>query len=114
MQLVQFSPIKTCPFETEYYSSRGDLDQMSFAFSVVRQSWSADYGQRTINEARLFDVSVVTYPASPSTSVVPSSPMIPFAPTDVVDHTELQQARKRHHLGSGSIQDASNKRRRPD
>jgi HK97 family phage prohead protease len=47
---------------------RGDLDQMSFAFAVVRQEWSQDYTQRTINECRLFDVSVVTYPASPSTT----------------------------------------------
>ena len=52
--------------------------------------------------------------ASPSTTVVPLTPMIPFASTDVVNHTERQQARKRHHLGSGSIQDAANKRRRPD
>jgi hypothetical protein len=35
---------------------------------VVRQEWSQDYTQRTINECRLFDVSVVTYPASPSTT----------------------------------------------
>lgn len=48
---------------------RGDLDQMSFAFSAVRQSWSADYTQRDVTEARLFDVSVVTYPANPTTSV---------------------------------------------
>lgn len=47
---------------------RGDLDQMSFAFSVVRQTWSPDYAARAIAEVRLFDVSVVTYPASPSTS----------------------------------------------
>ena len=48
--------------------NRGDLDQMSFAFAVVQQSWTPDYSQRTITECRLFDVSVVTYPASPSTS----------------------------------------------
>jgi HK97 family phage prohead protease len=48
--------------------SRGDLDQMSFAFSVVKQSWSQDYTERTIHECRLFDVSVVTYPASPTTT----------------------------------------------
>lgn len=47
---------------------RGDLDQMSFAFQATRQEWNADYSERTIVEAKLFDVSVVTYPASPSTS----------------------------------------------
>lgn len=48
---------------------RGDLDEMSFAFRVTKQSWSPDYSQRTIHEVKLFDVSVVTYPANPATSV---------------------------------------------
>lgn len=48
---------------------RGDLSQMSFAFSVTKQDWSPDYDQRTIREVRLFDVSVVTFPANPDTSV---------------------------------------------
>ena len=49
--------------------TRGDIDQMSFAFKVVRDSWSADYNKRTISEVRLFDVSVVTYPANNATVV---------------------------------------------
>jgi phage portal protein BeeE len=55
---------------------RGDLDEMSFAFRVAgSQGDSWDYGTdrtlRTIREASLSggDVSVVTYPANPSTSV---------------------------------------------
>jgi HK97 family phage prohead protease len=47
---------------------RGDLDEMSFAFQVTKQEWSPDYEQRDIQEVRLFDVSVVTYPANPATS----------------------------------------------
>lgn len=47
---------------------RGDLDQMSFAFEVIRQQWSPDYTQRDILEVRLWDVSVVTFPANPATS----------------------------------------------
>lgn len=46
---------------------RGDMDQMSFAFEVTRQKWSADYSVREIIEVRLFDVSVVTFPANSST-----------------------------------------------
>lgn len=46
---------------------RGDMDQMSFAFSVTRQEWSPDWSQRRITEVRLFDVSVVTYPANDQT-----------------------------------------------
>jgi uncharacterized protein len=44
---------------------RGDLDQMSFAFEVVKEEWDfdADPVKRTITEVRLWDVSVVTYPA---------------------------------------------------
>lgn len=50
---------------------RGDLDQMSFAFEVTPsgQTWSPDYLQRDITEVKLWDVSVVTYPASEATSV---------------------------------------------
>ncbi len=48
---------------------RGDLDEMSFAFSVVRGEWNADYSERTIREVKLYDVSVVTYPANPATAV---------------------------------------------
>lgn len=53
---------------------RGDVSQMSFAFTVSKedQSWERS-GEgpwiRTIRRvARLFDVSVVTYPAYPATS----------------------------------------------
>jgi HK97 family phage prohead protease len=46
---------------------RGDMDQMSFAFEVTRQTWSPDYSQRTITEVKLYDVSVVTYPANDQT-----------------------------------------------
>jgi HK97 family phage prohead protease len=52
---------------------RGDLDQMSFAFRVPKggDSWSDDMSLRTLNEVNLAggDVSVVTYPANPATSV---------------------------------------------
>ena len=48
---------------------RGDLDQMSIAFQVTRQEWNEDYTERYIRELKLFDVSVVTYPANPATSV---------------------------------------------
>jgi uncharacterized protein len=48
--------------------SRGDLDQMSIGFRVMRQEWNEDYTERTIREVKLFDVSVVTFPANPTTS----------------------------------------------
>jgi HK97 family phage prohead protease len=44
---------------------RGDVDQMSFAFRVIRQKWSDDRSRRVLTEVSLADgdVSVVTYPA---------------------------------------------------
>lgn len=45
---------------------RGDISQMSFAFEVVRDTWEIlddDSELRTLEEVRLWDVSVVTYPA---------------------------------------------------
>jgi len=51
--------------------NRGDVDQMSFAFRVIRQKWNGDRSERTLTEVSLADgdVSVVTYPAYPATSV---------------------------------------------
>jgi HK97 family phage prohead protease len=51
--------------------ARGDVDQMSFAFRVIRQKWSEDRSRRVLTEVSLSDgdVSVVTYPAYPTTSV---------------------------------------------
>lgn len=50
---------------------RGDMDQMSFAFRVIRQKWNEGRTERTLTELSLADgdVSVVTYPAYPTTSV---------------------------------------------
>jgi HK97 family phage prohead protease len=50
---------------------RGDVDQMSFAFRVIRQNWSKDRTERTLTEVSLADgdVSIVTYPAYPATTV---------------------------------------------
>jgi HK97 family phage prohead protease len=44
---------------------RGDIDQCSFGFQAVRDDWRTADGidERTLMEVRLFDVSIVTYPA---------------------------------------------------
>jgi HK97 family phage prohead protease len=54
---------------------RGDLTKMSFAFSAVRQDWSEDYTQRSVAEVRLYDTSVVTFPANPTTTAALRSEM---------------------------------------
>lgn len=53
---------------------RGDVDQMSFAFTVAEDEWHEDHEEETIERTiirvgELYDVSVVTFPAYPDTSV---------------------------------------------
>lgn len=48
---------------------RGDLSQMSFAFKAVKDAFNADRSVRELKEVKLFDVSVVTYPAYEDTIV---------------------------------------------
>jgi len=50
---------------------RRDIDQMSFGFETIKDEWDRtdpDKPVRTLLEVKLFDVSVVTYPAYPQTS----------------------------------------------
>ena len=49
--------------------SRGDIDQMSFAFVPVRENYDAETRTREILECRLMDCSVVTYPWYEQTTV---------------------------------------------
>lgn len=50
---------------------RGDISQSSFGFSVASDDFDRETRQRTILKvSRLYDVSPVTYPAYPDTSVV--------------------------------------------
>lgn len=65
------------PPETQYAAdllavmSRGDVTQMSFAFTTNLDSWDLVDGERvrSLLSVDLHDVSVVTYPAYPDTSV---------------------------------------------
>lgn len=72
---------RTNPSVAELASAmeRGDLDQMSFAFQVVRQEWNGDYTERTISEVKLFDVAPVTFPANDATHIQPKRDADPDA-----------------------------------
>ena len=50
---------------------RGDIDQASFGFEAVRDEWdhNKEPAERDLIEVKLFDVSIVTYPAYPQTNV---------------------------------------------
>lgn len=51
--------------------ARGDLNKMSIGFMATRQEWdeTGDLPLRIVHECRLFDVSIVTYPAYGGTDV---------------------------------------------
>jgi HK97 family phage prohead protease len=54
---------------TAYHIRRGDITGMSFGFSTVADEWSTDGNERTLQEVRLHEVSVVSgVPAYPSTT----------------------------------------------
>ena len=59
------------PTALDMYRSMVDagVDKMSMGFQTMRQEWSPDYTQRDLLELRLFEVSVVPFPANPNTSV---------------------------------------------
>ena len=50
---------------------RGDVSGMSFGFQTINDEWNTVDGEevRTLTEVKLFDVSPVTFPAYPDTSV---------------------------------------------
>lgn len=78
---------------------RGDVDQMSFGFEVVTDEWSLQEGElvRTIREANLFDVSPVTFPAYPQTSVSTRSIRI-ASPQPDIGNSLARNALKRRRL----------------
>jgi len=53
------------------------IDSMSFGFNVIKDSWARDGKTRTLESVRLFEVSVVSFAAYPSTTAqVRSAPTI--------------------------------------
>lgn len=47
---------------------RGVLNRMSFSFRAIKDSWNEDYDERGVQEAALYDSSIVTFPANPATT----------------------------------------------
>ena len=53
------------------------IDSMSFGFNVIKDSWSRDGQTRTLESVRLFETSIVSFPAySATTATVRSAPSI--------------------------------------
>jgi HK97 family phage prohead protease len=46
---------------------RGDLSKMSFGFAVQKDTWNNEMTERTLKSVRLFEVSIVAFPAYAAT-----------------------------------------------
>lgn len=91
---------------------RGDVDQMSFGFQTLEDTWDIlDDGTyvRTLVKVRLFEVSPVTFPAYPDTSIgvrgqgepvyVPPKPEIRRASSEpVIDPDQVRAHFERERL----------------
>ena len=49
---------------------RGDLNKMSFGFSVQKDPWNNEMTQRTLKSVRLFETSIVAFPAYAATEAM--------------------------------------------
>ena len=66
---VEIDPVQTT-WAADLMASmkRGDVNQMSFGFEMIRQEVNYEKDERTLLEVKLYDVSVVTMPAYPTTT----------------------------------------------
>lgn len=61
-------PNTTLGRDTAELIRRGDVDSMSFGFSVIKDTWDESGTNRTLNAVRLHECSVVAYPAYSGTA----------------------------------------------
>jgi HK97 family phage prohead protease len=63
---------------------RGDIDQASFGFKTIRDDWEQveEMVLRTLIEVKLYDVSPVTFPAYPQTTVSVREKLLEFDQRD--------------------------------
>ena len=75
---------------------RRDVDEMSFAFRVLRQQWSADDTERSLNEVSIHkgDVSIVSFGANPHTSAAIRSAVERLTNLSESDLVELRSMSK--------------------
>jgi len=85
----------------------GDVDQMSFAFRIVRGQWSPDYTEYRILEVDLHrgDVSAVNYGANPFTSIAARAKQA-FEAIDSLEGPALRAALARAQARLGETEDA--------
>jgi HK97 family phage prohead protease len=85
------------------------IDSMSFGFNVIRDSWSRDGQTRTLESVRLFETSIVSFPAySSTTATVRSQPTI--NPDQLADALlKLESGEELDQVNADLITDVVNK-----
>ena len=68
LKVVASLPNTSLGRDTAELLRRGDVDSMSFGFSVIKDSWNAEGNERTLNAVRLHEVSIVAWPAYTATA----------------------------------------------
>jgi HK97 family phage prohead protease len=86
---------------------RGDVDQMSVGFTVQSDSWTDGASQRSRSIAQLgsmLDVSAVTFPASPSTSIEVAQRMLTLHPDETFADFDrlIYELRNGQQMSTGS------------
>ena len=61
------------------------IDSMSFGFNVIKDTWSRDGQTRTLESVRLFEVSVVSFPAYGATTATVRSAQPTINPDELAD-----------------------------
>ena len=97
-------PNTTAGNDVRVLTERGDISGMSFGFSTVRDKWSDDGSERTLVEAKIWEVSVVTgVPAYPQTTAGVRK-LMGLAKRTATDVDELAEAMTA--LQAGTINDS--------
>lgn len=85
---------------------RGDVRQSSWGFTVDRDSWGTRNGKMhriILRVKKLFDVSLVTIPANPDTSVAKRSLEMAAAPDDETEIFKSARNRRRLQLAELAV-----------
>ena len=95
--------------DTAELLKRGDVDAMSFGFNVIKDTWNAAGDERTLDAVRLFEVSIVAFPAYSSTAgTVSVRSLEKLATRAEVDAIALDAALTKLEAGEDLDNDARN------
>ncbi len=95
--------------DTAELLKRGDVDAMSFGFNVIKDTWNAAGDERTLEAVRLFEVSIVAFPAYSATAGTATVRSLEALVTRAeVDANALESALTKLEAGEDLDNDARN------